>query len=138
MSCNPHEPTDTTRAEVSALASYGIPQDDIAAYLDIDAKTLRKWYRTELDVSMLKANANVSKFLYNAASGKSLTSVKGATHADCVRAAMFWAKTRMGWRETERVEHTSPDGSMTPASTFDASELSSQTLEELLNARIIK
>ena len=27
---------------------------------------------------------------------------------------MFWAKTRMGWKETQGVEHTSPDGSMSP------------------------
>ena len=52
----------------------------------------------------IKANANVGKFLYQAASGQALAT--GATYSDCVRAAMFWAKTRMGWKETNVQEHT--------------------------------
>jgi hypothetical protein len=27
---------------------------------------------------------------------------------------MFWAKTRMGWRETNGLEVTNPDGSLSP------------------------
>lgn len=108
----PHEPTDRTRAEVSALYSFGIPQEDIARYIGIDAKTLRKYYREELDSSVTKANAAVGRFLYQNATGSTLKD--GASHSDCVRAAMFWAKTRMGWRETQDLNHTSEDGSMTP------------------------
>lgn len=109
---NDHIPSDRTRAEVSALYSFGIPQEDIARYIGIDAKTLRKYYREELDSSVTKANAAVGRFLYQNASGQTLGS--GATHSDCVRAAMFWAKTRMGWRETSQVDHISSDGSMSP------------------------
>ncbi|QDP67039.1 MAG: hypothetical protein Unbinned4497contig1000_13 [Prokaryotic dsDNA virus sp.] len=29
-------------------------------------------------------------------------------------AIIFFMKTQMGWKETNRTEHTSPDGSMTP------------------------
>lgn len=108
----PHEPTERTRAEVSALYSFGIPQEDIGRYIGIDAKTLRKHYREELDNSVTKANAAVGRFLYQNATGNTLKD--GASHSDCVRAAMFWAKTRMGWSETQKLEHTSPDGSMTP------------------------
>lgn len=100
----PHEPTDKTRAEVSALYSFGIPQDDIARYIGVDAKTLRKHYRDELDNSVTKANAAVGRFLYQNATGNTLKD--GASHSDCVRAAMFWAKTRMGWRETQNIDHT--------------------------------
>lgn len=108
----PHEPTDKTRAEVSALYSYGIPQEEIASYIGIDAKTLRKHYREELNSAHVKAHAAVGRFLYQNATGATLKT--GASHSDCVRAAMFWAKTRMGWRETENVNHVSEDGSMTP------------------------
>lgn len=108
----PYEPSATTRAEVKALTSFGVPQVEIAAYLDIDPKTLRKYYREELDKSKVQANANVAKFLYNAASGAALS--KGASHADCLRAAMFWAKTQMGYRETQQLDHTSSDRSMSP------------------------
>ena len=112
MSRNPHEPTDKTRAEVSALCSFGVPQSEIATYIGIDAKTLRLHYRAELDQAHTKANAAVGKFLYQNASGATLKD--GASHSDCVRAAMFWAKTRMGWRETAHIDHSSTDGSMRP------------------------
>ena len=114
----PHEPTDRTRAEVSALYSFGIPQDDIARYIGVDAKTLRKHYRDELDNSVTRANAAVGRFLYQNASGSTLKD--GATYSDCVRAAMFWAKTRMGWRETQDLNHKSEDGSMSPSLAGDA------------------
>lgn len=112
MSRAPHKPDAKSRTEVSALCSFGIPQEEIAAYIGIDAKTLRKYYRKELDSSVTKANAAVGRFLYQNASGQTLKD--GASHSDCVRAAMFWAKTRMGWRETQDLNHTSSDGSMSP------------------------
>ena len=104
----PHVPTDKIRAEIVALRSYGVPIKEVAAYIGIDDKTMYKYYRPELEQSAMKANANVGKFLYQAASGQALTT--GATYSDCVRAAMFWAKTRMGWKETNVQEHTGVDG----------------------------
>ena len=106
-----HQPTEKTRAEIIALRSYGVPIKEVAAYIGIDDKTLYKYYRDELENSAIKANANVGKFLYQAASGQALTT--GATHSDCVRAAMFWAKTRMGWKETNVQEHTGANGTET-------------------------
>ena len=103
-----HQPTEKTRAEIVALRSYGVPIKEVAAYIGIDDKTLYKYYRDELENSAIKANANVGKFLYQAASGQSLKD--GATYSDCVRAAMFWAKTRMGWKETNVQEHTGANG----------------------------
>jgi DNA-binding CsgD family transcriptional regulator len=109
MSRKPHEATEKTRAEVAALKSFGVTYDDIAKYLGIDKKTLIKYYREDLDLAEIKANAQVQKFLFNTASGRALKD--GASYSDCVRAAMFWAKTRMGWRETTNLDHTSSDGS---------------------------
>ena len=131
MANPPHAPTEKTRAEVAALYSYGIPQKEIASFIGIDTKTLSKHYREELDVAQVKAHAAVGRFLFQSATGATLKD--GASHSDCVRAAMFWAKTRMGWKETQGVEHTSPDGSMTPK--IDASKLSTQALSELMAAR---
>ena len=99
-----HEPTDKTRSEVSALASFGVPQEDIATYIGISKPTLAKHYPDELSFSSIKANATVGKFLFNMASGQAMKN--GATYGECSRAAMFWAKTRMGWRETQHVEHS--------------------------------
>ena len=103
-----HQPTEKTRAEIIALRSYGVPIKEVAAYIGIDDKTLYKYYKDELENSAIKANANVGKFLYQAASGQALQT--GASHGDCVRAAIFWAKTRMEWKETNVQEHTGVDG----------------------------
>jgi len=112
MPAKAHKPTDESRAEVKALASFGLPQEDIAQYIGISHVTLRKHYASELKLSAIKANATVGKYLFSLASGQAIKN--GATHSDCKAAAMFWAKTRMGWRETDRIEHVSPDGSMSP------------------------
>ena len=103
MSRAPHEPTDKIRAEVTALKSYGIPVKEIAAYIGIDDKTMSKYYRKELDDASVKASAMVGKFLFEAASGRAMET-KGASYSDCLRGSMFWAKTRMGWRENDREE----------------------------------
>ena len=97
-----HEPTTETRATVKALAAYGIPRTEIALRIGIDQTTLLKYYRDDLDLATVEANGAVGQYLYTLASGRALAS--GATHADCGRAAMFWAKTRMGWRETNNLE----------------------------------
>ena len=54
----------------------------------IDPKTLRKYYREELDLGETKANAQVAGFLFNAAKNGNVT------------AQIFWLKTRARWRET--------------------------------------
>ena len=111
-----HQPTDKTRAEIVALRSYGVPIKEVAAYIGIDDKTLYKYYKDELDNSAIKANANVGKFLYQAASGQALTT--GASYSDCVRAAMFWAKTRMGWKETNAQEEENKEAKNNPKNTI--------------------
>ena len=95
-----HKPTEKTRAEVAALSRFGVPQDDIAAYIGISPVTMRKHYAKEIKLSAIKANKEVGEFLFKAASGRGIH--EGGSYSDCVRAAMFWAKTRMGWREKER------------------------------------
>lgn len=112
MPAKAHKPTDENRIEVRTLASLGMPQDEIAAYIGISKPTLAKHYASELKLSSIKANATVGKYLFSLASGQAIS--KGATHSDCKAAAMFWAKTRMGWRETDRLEHSGPDGGAIP------------------------
>jgi len=110
-----HKPTDQTRGEVAALASFGIPQEDIASYIGISHPTLRKHYEQELKVSSIKANAAVGKYLYRLASGMALKDPQNpASHSECSRSAMFWAKTRMGWRETQNLDHTTNGKDMPP------------------------
>lgn len=91
----PHEPTEESRAQVAALTSFGISQDDIALYLDIDDKTLRKYYRRELDTGSLHATAKVASRLF--ATATQSVDMKAANVA-----GIFWLKCRAGWRDVSQ------------------------------------
>jgi hypothetical protein len=67
-------------------------------------KTLRAYCRDELDNGATVANVAVGRFLYDQATGKH---GKGGP---AVAAAIFWAKTRMGWKETIAHEHIGKGG----------------------------
>ena len=95
-----HRPEPATRRLVEALAGYGIPEAEIAGVVGIDAKTLRKHYREELDHGHTKANARVAENLYRKATGEG---------REAVIAAIFWLKTRAGWKETSVTELASRD-----------------------------
>lgn len=111
MSRKPHEPTPTSRQLVQLHATIGTPQETIASILDIDPKTLRLYYRAELDHAMAQANATIGGALFNKAKN-------GDTAAQ-----IFWMKTRAGWRERKEIDHLSSDGSMSPAAVSDAALL---------------
>ena len=83
-----HSPSEEDRRTVKALSGYGVPQEDIAIHMDMDAKTLRKHYRRELDRGTIEANAKVAQTLFTM-----------ATADKNVAAAIFWMKARGGWRE---------------------------------------
>ena len=102
MSRNPHEPSPETRQLVQLHSMVGTPQATIADILGIDDKTLRKYYREELDQAEARANATIGGALFNKAKS-------GDTAA-----MIFWMKTRARWRETTNLDHTSSDGSMSP------------------------
>lgn len=48
--------------------------------------------------------------------------------------AFFYLKTQGGWRETNRLEVSNPDGSLRAPPSIDPSKLSTSALEELVNA----
>lgn len=111
-----HHKTPETSGMVAALASHGLPLDNIAAYLGIAKPTLVKWYWKEIRSASIETNFKVGEFLKNAATGDALELHRGATYSDCLRGAMFWAKTRMGYKETQGIDHSSSDGTMSPKS----------------------
>ena len=93
MPMPPHQPTDQMRKQVEALAAYGVPETDISLVIGIDPKTLRKYYRDQLDTAHTKANSKVAERLFQQA-------MEGNTTA-----MIFWLKTRARWRETSEVIH---------------------------------
>jgi len=91
-----HLPDPVQRRQVEALAGYGVPEPEIAGMIGIDAKTLRKHYRQELDHGHTKANAKVAENLFRKACGDG---------REAVTAAIFWLKTRARWKEISVHEH---------------------------------
>ena len=116
----PHAPTDATRETVQLHTTVGTTQADIARVLDIDEKTLRKYYRDELDLAKAEANATIGGALFKRAKSGDTT------------AMIFWMKTQAGWRERTDINHTSEDGSMTPKAGIDTSKLSTEALAEIM------
>jgi hypothetical protein len=91
-----HEPDSLERRQVEALAGYGVPELEIAAMIGIDAKTLRRHYRHELDHGHARANAKVAENLFRKATGDG---------REAVTAAIFWLKARARWKEVSAHEH---------------------------------
>lgn len=87
------EPTPDQRRTVKTMAGFGIPHTDIAPFIGIDTKTLRKHFREELDRGTTEANAKVAQSLFQM-----------ATQGKNVAAAIFWMKARAGWREKQEVD----------------------------------
>ena len=97
----PYRPTEEQRRTVRAMSGYGIPQEDIATFFDIDAKTLRKHFRNEIDKGSIEATSKVAQSLF-----------RMATEGKNVAAAIFWMKARAGWREKQQVEHEFAPGAV--------------------------
>ena len=105
----PHAPTEATRQTVQLHTMVGTNQTDIARVLDIDEKTLRKYYRDELDLAKSKAYATIGGALFNKAKN-------GDTAA-----MIFWMKTQAKWAERHELDHSSTDGSMKPVDKVEIS-----------------
>lgn len=114
----PHEPTEAQKAEVRALASMGIPHDQISAYIGIDKKTLYKYYREILDRSKIQANMKMAQCLFQQAQN-------GSTPA-----AIFWLKVQAGWQDKQAVDVTTNGESINKPS-LDVSKLTDEQLRNL-------
>lgn len=85
-------PDPNLSRQVAAMAGYGISADDIATVLGVDVAELKRDYRSELKGAAIKANAKVAESLFRKATA--------ADGREGVTAAIFWLKTRAGWKET--------------------------------------
>ena len=111
-----HQPDAFLRRQVEAMAGYGVPEVGIARVVGIDAKTLRLHYREELDTGQVKASARVAESLYRRATTEG---------SQAVTAAIFWLKTRGGWRET-------PQGHQVAVGVRTMSEFSDEELMRMI------
>ena len=84
------QPTEEQRRTVKAMAGLGVPHEGIAVLLDIDPKTLRKYFHLVLARGAVEAPAKVAHSLFQL-----------ATAGNNVAAAIFWMKARAaGGRST--------------------------------------
>jgi len=93
-----HIPTDETKRLVESSSGLGLPHESIAVLVGIDDKTLRKYYRHELDMGKAKANGQIAKTLFQKATAGDTTSL------------IWWTKSQMRWSETVKAEVTGADG----------------------------
>ncbi|MEI5998244.1 hypothetical protein H3V53_13830 [Paraburkholderia bengalensis] len=92
-----YKPTDRDREQVKMLSGMGIDGANIAALLGISEPTMRKYFRRELEIGYVQANAQVAQSLFRQATDKNKPNVV---------AAIFWMKTRAGWVEAKPEEAT--------------------------------
>src|SRR6267143_1419222 len=105
------QPTEKQRGQVEAMVRYGITQQEMARTLGIAESTLQKHFAEEIATGATKANAQVGEFLFGTIVGLPIPNRPPVTDERArVTAAIFWAKTRMGWRETSIHEFTGKDG----------------------------
>lgn len=84
----PHTPAEKERRLVELLAGAAAPQAEICRLLGIDAKTLRRHYRAELDRGAAMVEAKLVLHLSRLASGHDGTALK---------AIQFSLQCRFGW-----------------------------------------
>lgn len=85
--------SDAARAQVETLASYGLTDDQIARAVETPSRTMRRLFRAELDKGRAAGLADVARTLHFM-----------AVRRRNVTALIFLAKTRLHWRERDRID----------------------------------
>lgn len=118
----PKELTGEQTVQVEALAAY-LSQDQIADYFGITRPTFAAMIERDADIS-LRYKRGKAKAIGAVAQNL----IKKAREGDnaCM---MFYLKTQAGWRETNQVDHTSSDGTMTPKPDIDLSKAPPELLQ---------
>ena len=115
--------------QIEAMASYGLPTHEIAAIMGVSKKTLERRYRTHpevydaIDRGRAKAHFNMAKKCYDVAMNGNENLIK------------FWLQTRAGWTPKTSHEVSGPDQGPIETRQIDPSQLSTETINELMNAR---
>lgn len=104
----PWEPTKDERRQVEHYVSIGYTQEQIASLMGKSVDSLGRYCGDELKNGALKVNAQIGGKLFQKAMAGDTASL------------IFWAKTRMGWKETQ-VSEFKGDATITFNRTADES-----------------
>jgi hypothetical protein len=102
----------------------GVPQVDIARAMQLDPKTLRKFYRESLDHGTIILCARVARNL-----GKIATTGRGAA---AVSACRYILGCRANWKDTAHIEV----GPRAAAMDYFGSQAESADVREIIAARL--
>jgi hypothetical protein len=91
-------PTDRQRHQIKIAIAAGLNPSGIAEILGLKLSTLERECSRELQAGAQEINSKVASKLFQKC-------MKGDTLA-----LIYWTKTRLGWRETSRTEHTGAGG----------------------------
>jgi len=116
MGRKPKELTDEQTVQVEALAAY-LTQDQIADYFGISDRTFREMMGRDPSISSAYKRGK-AKAIGTVAQGLLQKARSGDTTS-----AIFYLKTQAGWRETNHIDHTSSDGTMSPKKVLSEEEL---------------
>lgn len=119
-------PTDEERDAVRELAGLRIPICQIKYLIrgGVSEEIIRERFAKELVEGRALKDTKVTQAMYEKAIGGD------------VQAGKFWLQGSPEWRDVKEVQHTSPDGSMTPKASIDVTKLSQEALSEILNAKV--
>ena len=96
----PVDISDAMRAQVRKMAGYGLTQAQAADVLGISEPTLQRRLADEFKVGIEQCDGRIVNNL------KRIAMDEAGTHpGPTVTAAIFYAKTRLGWHETQRIVH---------------------------------
>lgn len=100
------EPTQADRDLVVVMAAMGIPEDHMVLAIrnprgnqPIGVKTLRKYFRDEIDKGVVQANSKVAASLF-----KNATTATEQFPAGNPTAQIFWLKTRARWQQRPELQ----------------------------------
>ena len=101
-------PTPDQRDMVKLLAGRGIPQEDIRRLIlnpqtgkPLSIKTLERAFATEIKTAKTELDFKVGQFIMDSILGRTPVNAKPRKDdRERARLAIFYAKTRMGWKVT--------------------------------------
>ena len=92
--------SEDVAARVERLAALGMTQEDAGYILGFSVDTLSRFYNDAWKKGKAKAKANIAGKLYEKAMAGDSASI------------FFYLKTQAGWREVQKIDMSSSDGTM--------------------------